>query len=100
MLRFLTAGESHGPGLVAIVEGLPAGLPLSSQLIDGDLKRRQQGCGRGERMKIEEDSVEIVAGLVAGHTVGAPVALRIANRDWVKERDDKEKPSESFRILE
>lgn len=90
MLRFLTAGESHGPGLVAIVEGLPAGLPLSPQLIDGDLKRRQKGYGRGERMKIEEDRAEIVAGVVAGRTIGAPVALRIENRDWVKGK--KEKP--------
>ncbi len=90
MLRFLTAGESHGPSLIAIVEGLPAGLPLSPQLIDGDLKRRQKGYGRGERMKIEEDRVEIVAGVMDGRTIGAPVALRIENRDWVKEK--KEKP--------
>lgn len=87
MLRFLTAGESHGPSLIAIVEGLPAGLPLSPQLIDGDLKRRQKGYGRGERMKIEEDRVEIVAGVMAGQTIGAPVALRIENRDWVKREE-------------
>lgn len=92
MLRFLTAGESHGPGLVAIVEGLPAGLPLSPQIIDGDLERRQKGYGRGERMKIEEDRVEIVAGVVAGRTIGAPVALRIENRDWVKGKDEERVP--------
>lgn len=92
MLRFLTAGESHGPGLIAIVEGLPAGLPLSPQLIDGDLQRRQKGYGRGERMKIEEDKVEILAGVVAGQTIGAPVALRIENRGRSEGRGEKEEP--------
>jgi chorismate synthase len=90
MLRFLTAGESHGPGLIAIVEGLPAGLPLSAQPIDEDLQRRQQGYGRGERMKIEDDGVEILAGVHNGYTFGAPVALRIANRGRVGDRDDAE----------
>ncbi len=93
MLRFLTAGESHGPGLVAIVEGLPAGLPLSTKLIDEDLQRRQQGYGRGERMKIEDDRVEILAGVVDGQTIGAPVALRIANRGRVGDRDGAEAPT-------
>jgi chorismate synthase len=92
MLRFLTAGESHGPGLVAIVEGLPAGLSLSAEAIDEDLQRRQQGYGRGERMKIEDDRVEILAGVQNGHTFGAPVALRIANRGRVGDRDDAEAP--------
>jgi chorismate synthase len=92
MLRFLTAGESHGPGLVAIVEGLPAGLSLSAEAIDEDLQRRQQGYGRGERMKIEKDRVEIVAGVAIGQTFGAPVALRIKNRDWAREKNDGHEP--------
>jgi chorismate synthase len=92
MLRFLTAGESHGPGLVAIVEGLPAGLPLSAEAIDEDLQRRQRGYGRGERMKIEEDRVEMVAGVAGGQTFGAPVALRIKNRDWAREKNEVHEP--------
>jgi chorismate synthase len=92
MLRFLTAGESHGPGLVAIVEGLPAGLSLSAEAIDEDLQRRQQGYGRGERMKIEEDRVEMVAGVADGQTFGAPVALRIENRDWTRQKDEEAEP--------
>jgi chorismate synthase len=82
MLRFLTAGESHGQALVAIVEGLPAGLPLSRGDIDGELKRRQIGYGRGERMKIEADRVQILSGVRFGKTLGSPMALFIANRDW------------------
>jgi chorismate synthase len=92
MLRFLTAGESHGPGLMAIVEGLPAGLPVSAGLIDEDLQRRQQGYGRGVRMKIEDDRVEILAGVENGHTFGAPVALCIVNRGRVGDRGDAETP--------
>jgi chorismate synthase len=82
MLRFLTAGESHGPALTAILEGIPAGLRLGAAQVDAELKRRQHGYGRGGRMKIEQDRVEILAGLRHGRTLGSPIALRIANRDW------------------
>ena len=82
MLRFLTAGESHGPSLVAILDGIPAGLPLTRDDIDGELKRRQHGYGRGGRMKIEQDRVEITAGVRHGRTLGGPIALLVANRDW------------------
>ena len=81
-LRFTTAGESHGPGLVAIVEGLPAGLELDRARIDADMARRQLGHGRGGRMKIESDSVEIRAGVRHGKTFGSPVAVLVANRDY------------------
>jgi len=89
MLRFLTAGESHGPCLTAIVEGMPAGLAISEEAINRELGRRQKGYGRGERMKIEQDRVEILGGVMHGRTSGAPLALRIENRDWAnwKERD-------------
>ena len=87
MLRFLTAGESHGPCLTAIVEGLPAGLPIDTAAVDRELARRQGGYGRGERMAQEHDQVEIVAGVMAGQTTGAPVALRIENRDWANWRE-------------
>jgi len=87
MLRFLTAGESHGPCLTAIVEGLPAGLTVDVEAINRDLARRQGGYGRGGRMKIERDRVEILGGVIAGRTTGAPVALRIKNRDWANWRD-------------
>src|ERR687891_710690 len=80
--RFVTAGESHGPGLTAIVEGLPAGLELSAEAIDRDLARRQLGHGRGGRMKIEKDRAEVVAGVRHGRTLGSPVALRVENRDY------------------
>jgi chorismate synthase len=86
-LRFLTAGESHGPCLTAIVEGLPAGLVVDVEAISRALARRQGGYGRGGRMKIEKDEVEILGGVIAGKTTGAPVALRIANRDWANWRD-------------
>lgn len=82
MLRFLTAGESHGQGLTIIVEGLPAGLPLTEEYIARDLRRRQQGYGRGGRMKIEQDHAEITAGVRFGLTLGSPLALWIRNRDW------------------
>ncbi len=82
MLRFLTAGESHGPSLVAILDGLPAGLPVTRDDIDSELKRRQHGYGRGGRMKIEQDRVEILSGIRHGRTLGSPIALLIANRDW------------------
>jgi chorismate synthase len=81
-LRFTTAGESHGPGLIAVVEGLPAGLELRPEDLDRDLLRRQLGHGRGGRMRIEKDHAEVTAGLRHGRTLGSPVALRIENRDF------------------
>jgi chorismate synthase len=80
MLRYLTAGESHGKALVAILEGCPANLSLSEEDINRDLERRQQGYGRGERMEIESDKAEIVSGIRNGKTIGSPIALRIPNR--------------------
>ena len=80
--RFTTAGESHGRGLVGILEGIPAGLPLSAADVDGELKRRQGGYGRGARMKIESDRIEWLAGVRAGETLGSPIAMLIWNRDW------------------
>lgn len=82
LLRFLTAGESHGPALAVIVEGMPAGLPLDEEWINHQLARRQAGYGRGRRMQIERDRVEILAGVRHGLTLGSPIALRIANRDY------------------
>jgi len=82
ILRLTTAGESHGPGLTAIVEGLPAGLRLSPDDIDADLARRQLGHGRGGRMKIERDAATVTAGIRHGLTLGGPVALQVANRDY------------------
>jgi len=82
MLRFTTAGESHGPALVSILEGMVAGLPLVAADIDGDLSRRQQGYGRGRRMKIEADHAELLSGVRAGETLGSPIAMLIQNRDW------------------
>ncbi len=82
MLRLITAGESHGPGLTCIVEGLPAGLGLSQEDLDGDMARRQLGHGRGGRMKIERDHAEVTAGVRHGRTLGGPVALQVANRDY------------------
>ncbi len=83
MLRFLTAGESHGPALVVIVDGVPAGLPLSVDDINPDLARRQLGYGRGRRMAIERDQVEVLSGIRRGETLGSPISLIIRNRDWV-----------------
>jgi chorismate synthase len=83
MLRFLTAGESHGRALVVIVDGLPAGLPVDRDALARDLRRRQRGYGRGRRMAIEADTAVIVGGVRRGRTTGAPVALTIDNRDWV-----------------
>ena len=82
MLRFLDAGESHGKCLLGIIEGLPAGLSLSEENINLNLKRRQGGYGRGERMKIEQDRVEVLSGLVEGKTIGSPLGLMIKNKDW------------------
>lgn len=82
MLRYLTAGESHGRLLSAILEGMPAGVPVDTEVIDRDLARRQGGYGRGGRMKIEKDQVEITAGVRWGKTLGSPVGLIVQNRDW------------------
>lgn len=82
MLRYLTAGESHGPQLTAIIEGLPAGLAISTESINADLARRQQGYGRGGRMKIETDRAEILSGVRWGETLGSPLTLAVVNRDW------------------
>ena len=87
MLRFLTAGESHGPCLIAIIEGLPAGLLVDEETINRDLRRRQSGYGRGARMQIEQDRVEVLSGVWQGRTTGAPLALRIENRDGANWRD-------------
>ncbi|MFK4935825.1 chorismate synthase [Lactococcus garvieae] len=81
-MRFFTAGESHGPRLTAIIEGLPAGLPLQASDINVELKRRQGGYGRGGRMKIESDQVEITSGLRHGKTLGSPLTLNVTNRDF------------------
>ncbi|HKZ07014.1 MAG TPA: chorismate synthase [Methylomirabilota bacterium] len=85
--RFLTAGESHGEGLTAIIEGLPAGLPLTEADIDADLARRQRGYGRGGRMKIERDHAHISSGVRWGMTLGSPLTLSIQNRDWENWKD-------------
>ena len=87
MFRFTTAGESHGRALVAIVEGLPAGLPVNIDGINHELWRRQQGYGRGARMKIEQDRAEILSGVRHGLTLGSPLALMIENKDWANWQD-------------
>jgi chorismate synthase len=92
MLRFLTAGESHGRALVATIEGLPAGLPIDEEYINAQMARRQFGYGRGGRMQIEQDRAEIVAGVMRGETIGAPVALWIDNRDYRKDEPDITRP--------
>jgi chorismate synthase len=84
MLRYLTAGESHGPALVAVLEGLPAGVPLTSAEIAGELARRRLGYGRGKRMRFEEDRLEVLGGLRHGRTLGSPLAVRIDNSEWPK----------------
>jgi chorismate synthase len=81
-LRLITAGESHGPGLTCLVEGLPAGLAISPEDLNGDMARRQLGHGRGGRMKIERDAAEVTAGIRHGRTLGSPIALLVANRDY------------------
>ncbi|MDD5434140.1 MAG: chorismate synthase, partial [Nitrospira sp.] len=83
MIRFLTAGESHGQLLMGIIEGIPSGLELTVNDINPDLARRQIGYGRGDRMRIEKDTVEITCGVRWGKTLGTPVGLLIKNRDWV-----------------
>ncbi len=82
MLRYLTAGESHGPALVAILEGMPSNVPVTATEINLDLRRRMGGYGRGSRMKIEQDEVEILGGIRHGKTLGSPISLLIRNRDW------------------
>jgi chorismate synthase len=104
MLRFTTAGESHGRALVAIVEGLPAGMPVDVPKINGELKRRQWGYGRGGRMKIEQDQVEILSGVRHGLTLGSPLTLLIENKDWanwteVMAVDERDVPPEKSRQL-
>ncbi|MBE0672498.1 MAG: chorismate synthase [Anaerolineales bacterium] len=91
-LRFLTAGESHGPSLTAILDGIPAGLPLIPDIINKDLARRQQGYGSGGRMKIEKDTVQITGGVMAGETTGAPIALIVQNDDHVKWKGKEVEP--------
>jgi len=92
MLRFLTAGESHGPELVGVIDGLPAGVPLAPQDIAPALRRRQLGYGRGGRMKIEHDEAEITTGVANGLTTGAPVTLRIVNRDYANVQGKTQPP--------
>src|SRR5438552_3746242 len=87
-LRFLTAGESHGPALVAVVEGLPAGLPLGAELVDRQLARRQQGYGRGGRQRIERDRVRFLGGLRFGKTLGSPLSMLIENLDFANWQDE------------
>lgn len=82
MLRFSTAGESHGEALVALVSGLPAGIPFDGEFLNHELWRRQQGYGRGGRMRIERDTAHVLSGVRHGHTIGSPVAMTLANRDW------------------
>ncbi len=82
MLRFTTAGESHGPALVSVIEGMPAGVPILVADVDAELARRQQGYGRGRRMQIEKDVIEFLSGVRAGETMGSPIAMLIRNRDW------------------
>jgi chorismate synthase len=88
MIRFLTAGESHGPGLVAIVEGLPAGLEVNAAGIAAELARRRLGFGRGRRMKLEQDELEILGGVRFGRTLGSPVAVVIRNTEWPKWQEE------------
>ena len=84
MLRWLTAGESHGPELIAVIEGLPADVPVTREAIQADLQRRKLGYGRGARMKFEQDELTISGGVRHGRTMGSPVALRIGNTEWPK----------------
>jgi chorismate synthase len=100
MLRYLTAGESHGKALVVIVEGLPAGLPVTVDQITGELARRRLGFGRGPRMRFEADEVELLAGVRHGRTLGAPVAVVIANTEWPKwEQEMSPHPGQPEKVL-
>ncbi|TAN19913.1 MAG: chorismate synthase [Actinomycetota bacterium] len=100
MLRFFTAGESHGKGLVVIVEGLPAGLEITKEEIQSELARRRLGYGRGPRMRFEADELTLIAGIRHGRTLGSPVALEIANTEWPKwEKEMSPDPGRSEKIL-
>ncbi|NNN18670.1 MAG: chorismate synthase [Acidimicrobiaceae bacterium] len=100
MLRFFTAGESHGKGLVVIVEGLPAGLEITKEEIQGELARRRLGYGRGPRMRFEQDELTLIAGIRHGRTLGSPVALEIGNTEWPKwEQEMSPDPGRSEKIL-
>src|SRR5579872_4476087 len=92
MLRFETAGESHGEFLVATLTGLPAGIPVCLDYVNRQLWRRQQGFGRGGRMKIETDTARIVSGVYESKTIGSPIALLIQNKDWENWKDKPHKP--------
>ncbi len=102
MIRYLTAGESHGPQLTAIIEGFPAGLRIDTDIIDNDLARRQGGYGRGGRMQIEKDKVEILSGVRWGESLGSPITLCVKNRDWPNWQDkmspNREYKDESIRV--
>jgi len=89
MIKFLTAGESHGPALTTIIEGIPAGLKLDPEAITIDLRRRQMGYGRGRRMRIERDTAIVTAGLWDGVTIGSPIAILIQNKDWANWKDQQ-----------
>ncbi|HXP33631.1 MAG TPA: chorismate synthase, partial [Acidimicrobiales bacterium] len=84
VLRFLTAGESHGQALLTIVEGLPAGLALTAEDVQSELARRRLGYGRGPRMRFEQDQVTLISGVLHGRTIGSPVGIEIANTEWPK----------------
>src|ERR1700722_140647 len=84
MIRYLTAGESHGKSLVVVIEGLPAGLSITKEEITGELARRRLGYGRGPRMRFEQYEIELLTGIRHGRTLGAPVAIEIANTEWPK----------------
>lgn len=97
MLRYMTAGESHGQGLVAVAEGFPAGLAITKEQIAADLLRRQGGYGRGRRMQIEQDQAQIMSGVRYGYTLGSPIALVIENRDWKNRKEEMDPdPVEGF----
>jgi len=82
MIRFSTAGESHGEALIALISGLPAGVPVDLEFVNRELWRRQQGYGRGGRMKIETDKAHVLSGVRHGKTIGSPIAIELVNRDW------------------
>jgi len=88
MIRFSTAGESHGEALIALISGLPAGVPIDLEFVNRELWRRQQGYGRGGRMKIETDMAHVLSGVRHGKTIGSPIAIELVNRDW-KNWEDK-----------
>src|SRR5262245_10377444 len=91
MLRFLTAGESHGRALVVIIEGLPAGLAIEAGDIQAELARRRLGFGRGPRMRFEQDELTLVSGVRHGRTLGSPLAIEIGNSEWTKDPDKWQK---------